>query len=352
VYNVSTGEKERIGRILRMHSNEREEVDEIFSGDIAATVGLKNTKTGNTLCDENAQVILENIVFPEPVISIRIEPKTKADEEKLTIALNKLSDEDPTFRIRRDHETGETIISGMGELHLEIIVDRLRREFNVDVSVGKPQVAYRESIKDEIETETKYVKQSGGRGQYGHVKIRLKPKEKGTGFEFIDEIKGGTIPKEYIPAVEKGIKEAMAKGVVAGYPMVDIQATLYDGSYHDVDSSEMAFGIAGSMAFQDGAKKARAYLLEPVMKVEITVPEEYFGDVIGDISSRRGKVEESSDRNNLKILEVTVPLSEMFGYATTLRSLSKGRANFSMEFGNYEEVPMNISQEVVEGRRK
>lgn len=352
VYNVSTGEKERIGRILRMHANDREEVDEIFSGDIAATIGLKNTKTGNTLCDEKALIVLENIVFPEPVISIRIEPKTKADEEKLGVSLSKLSDEDPTFKVRRDHETGETIISGMGELHLEIIVDRLRREFGVEADVGRPQVAYREGIKTEVETETKYVKQSGGRGQYGHVKLRIKPKEKGTGFEFIDEIKGGTIPKEYIPSVEKGIKEAMAKGVVAGYPMVDIQVTLYDGSYHDVDSSEMAFAIAGSMAFQDGAKKAGAYLLEPVMKVEVVVPEEYFGDIIGDLSSRRGKVEESSDRGNLKVLEVSVPLSEMFGYATALRSLTKGRANFSMEFGKYEEVPGNIALDIIEGRRK
>lgn len=352
VYNVSTGEKERIGRILRMHSNEREEVDEIFSGDIAATVGLKNTKTGNTLCDEKAPIILENIVFPDPVISVRIEPKTKADEEKLSVALSKLSDEDPTFKVKRDHETGETIISGMGELHLEIIVDRLRREFNVYANVGKPQVAYRETIRSEVESEIKYAKQSGGRGQYGHVKIKLRPKEKGTGFEFIDEIKGGTIPKEYIPAVEKGVKEAMAKGVVAGYPMVDVQVTLYDGSYHDVDSSEMAFSIAGSMALQDGAKKAGAFLLEPIMKVEVTVPEEYFGDVIGDLSSRRGKVDESNDRNNLKVIDVSVPLSEMFGYATALRSLTKGRGNFNMEFNRYEEVPGNIAQDVIEGRRK
>jgi elongation factor G len=352
VYNVSTGEKERIGRILRMHSNDREEVDEIYAGDIAATVGLKNTKTGNTLSDEGNQVILENIVFPDPVISVRIEPKTKADEEKLSVALSKLSDEDPTFKVKRDHETGETIISGMGELHLEIIVDRLKREFTVDANVGKPQVAYREGIKNEVEHETKYAKQSGGRGQYGHVKLKIKPKEKGTGFEFIDEIKGGVIPKEYIPSVEKGIKEAMVKGVVAGYPMVDVEVTLYDGSYHDVDSSEMAFHIAGSMAFQEGAKQAGAYLLEPVMNVEVTIPEEYFGDIIGDLSSRRGKVEESSDRGGLKVIDATVPLSEMFGYATTLRSLTKGRGNFSMEFGLYEEVPGNIAQEVVEGRRK
>ena len=352
VLNTITGEKERIGRIVRMHSAEREEVKEVFAGDIAATVGLKNTRTGNTLCDGDHPIVLEKIEFPEPVISIRIEPKSKADQEKMGVALKKLSDEDPTFRIKGDIETGETIISGMGELHLEVLVDRMKREFSVEASVGRPQVAYKETIKSEMEAESKYVRQSGGRGQYGHVKIRIKPMERGKGFAFVDEIKGGVIPKEFIPAVEKGIKEAVDKGIVAGYPMIDVEATLYDGSFHDVDSSENAFKIAGSMALQDAAKRANPVLLEPIMKLEVVVPEEFFGDVIGDLSSRRGSVEETNDRLNLKVIDVKVPLSEVFGYATTLRSISEGRGNFTMEFDSYQEVPQNIAQEIVEGKRK
>jgi len=352
VYNSNTGEKERISRILRMTGNKREDLDEVCAGDIASTVGLKNTTTGDTLCDEREPVILEEITFSKPVISIRIEPKNKIDEEKMNIGLKKLSDEDPTFTIRTDQDTGETIISGMGELHLEILVDRLKREFNVLANIGKPQVAYKETIRNSSQAESKYARQSGGRGQYGHVLIRLEPKEKGGGFEFIDEIKGGTIPKEFIPAIEKGIKEAMNKGVMAGYPMVDIAVTLYDGSFHDVDSSEFAFKIAGSMAFQDGAKKAGLVLLEPIMKLEIVVPSEYFGDIIGDLSSRRGQIKETKDRLNLKIIEGTVPLAEMFGYATTIRSLTKGRGTFTMEFDHYGETPQNLAQEIVEGRSK
>ena len=352
VLNSTTGEKERIGRILRMHANEREEVSEIFSGDIAATVGLKNTRTGNTLCDENNPIILEKISFPEPVISIRIEPKTKADQEKMGVALRRLAEEDPTFRVKGDIETGETIISGMGELHLEIITDRMRREFKVEANVGKPQVAYKETIKNEAEAEGKYIRQSGGRGQYGHVWLRLEPKERGQGFEFLDEIKSGIIPREYIPAVEKGIKEAMDKGVVAGYPMVDLSAALYDGSFHEVDSSEIAFKIAGSMAFQAAAKRAKAVILEPIMRLEVVVAEDFFGDAIGDLSARRGKIEETKDRINLKVIDAKVPLSEMFGYATSLRSLTEGRGTFTMEFDHYEEVPGNIAQEIIEGKRK
>ncbi|MFH1656426.1 MAG: elongation factor G [Candidatus Nealsonbacteria bacterium] len=350
--NSVTGEKERIGRILRMHAAEREEVKQVFTGDIAATVGLKNTKTGNTLCDPQKPIVLEKIEFPEPVISIRIEPKSKADQEKMGVALKKLSDEDPTFRIKGDIETGETIISGMGELHLEVLVDRMKREFSVEASVGRPQVAYKETIKQEMEAEAKYIKQSGGRGQYGHVWLRVKPLERGTGFKFIDAIKGGSIPKEFIPAVEKGVKEATDKGVVAGYPLIDVEATLYDGSYHDVDSSENAFKVAGSMAFQQAAKKAKPVLLEPIMKLEVVVPDNFFGDTVGDLSSRRGRIEETNDRLNLKIIDAKVPLSEIFGYATTLRSLTEGRGNFTMEFSSYEEVPSNIAQEIVEGKRR
>jgi elongation factor G len=352
VLNANTGEKERIGRILRMHASEREEVDEVYAGDIAATVGLKNTKTGNTMCDETAPIVLEQISFPEPVISIRIEPKSKEDQEKMGVALRRLSDEDPTFRVKTDIETGEIIISGMGELHLEIIVDRMKREFNVEASVGRPQVAYRETIKKEAAAEGKYIKQSGGRGQYGHVWVKVNPKEKGKGFEFIDEIKGGVIPREFIPAVEKGVREAMEKGVVAGYPMVDIAVTLYDGSFHEVDSSENAFKIAGSMAFKDACRKANSILLEPVMKLEVIVPENFFGDAIGDLSARRGKIEETKDRLNLKIIDSKVPLAEMFGYATSIRSLTEGRGNFTMEFSHYEEVPANIAQEIIEGKRR
>ncbi len=352
VLNSVTGEKERIGRILRMHANEREEVEEIFTGDIVATVGLKNTSTGHTLCDEAHPIVLEKITFPEPVISVRIEPKSKADQEKMALALKRLSEEDPTFKVKTDLETGETIISGMGELHLEIIVDRMRREFKVEGNVGRPQVAYKETIKGEAESEGKYIKQSGGRGQYGHVWLRIKPKERGEGFEFVDEIKGGIIPREFIPAVEKGVKEAMEKGVVAGYPMTDLQATLYDGSFHEVDSSELAFKIAAFTAFQEAAKKAKPVLLEPIMKIEITCPEESFGDVLGDFSSRRGKVESISERLNMKVIDGKVPLAEMFGYATILRSLTEGRGTFTMEFDHYEEVPPNIAQEIIEGKRK
>jgi len=352
VLNTSTGERERIGRILRMHANDREEVEEIFCGDIGATVGLKNTSTGHTLCDEANPIVLEKITFPEPVISIRIEPKTKADQEKMGTALRRLMDEDPTFRVKGDIETGETIISGMGELHLDIIADRLRREFKVEANVGRPQVAYKETIKEEAEAEGKYIRQSGGRGQYGHVFLRVEPKERGKGFEFLNEIKGGIIPQEFIPAVEKGIKEAMDKGVVAGYPMVDLSCALYDGSFHEVDSSEIAFKIAGSMAFQAAAKRAKAIILEPIMKLEVVIPEEFFGDIIGDLASRRGKIEETSDRLQMKVIDAKVPLAEMFGYATSIRSLTEGRGTFTMEFDKYEEVPSNISLEIIEGKRR
>ena len=350
--NSTTNEKERIGRILRMHSAEREEVEDLYTGDIAATVGLKNTTTGHTLCEENHPIILEQITFPEPVISVRIEPKTKIDQEKMGVALKKLTDEDPTFRVKSDLETGEMIISGMGELHLEIITDRLKREFKVEVGVGKPQVSYKETIKKEFKAEGKYIKQSGGRGQYGHVWLRIEPQERGKGFEFVDEIKGGVIPREFIPAVKKGIIEAMDKGVVAGYPMVDLKAALYDGSFHEVDSSEIAFSIAGSIAFQEAAKQASPILLEPIMKLEVVVPEEFFGDTIGDLSARRGKIEETQDRLSLKIIDAKVPLANMFGYATSLRSLTEGRGTFTMEFDHYQEVPQNIAQEVIEGKRK
>jgi elongation factor G len=352
VLNATTGEKERIGRLLRMYSNDRKEIDEVRAGDIAATVGLKNTSTGHTLCDENHPIILEKISFPDPVIDIRVEPKTKADQEKMGLALKKLSDEDPTFRVKTDSETGETIIGGMGELHLDIMVDRMKREFKVDAEVGRPQVAYKETIKINAEAQGKFIKQSGGRGQYGDVHIRVEPKERGTGFEFVDEIKGGVIPKEYINPARKGIEEAMEKGVVAGYPMVDLKATLYDGSFHEVDSSEMAFKIAGSMALQAAAKKANPVLLEPIMKLEVTVPQEFFGDAIGDISSRRGKIEDTQDQMESKIINVKVPLSEMFGYATNLRSLTQGRGTFTMEFDHYEDVPANVAQEIISGKRK
>jgi len=350
--NTTTQEKERIGRILRMHANQREEVEEIFTGDIVATVGLKNTSTGHTLCDEASPIILEKITFPEPVIGIRIEPKTKADQEKMSSALRRLAEEDPTFRVKGDPETGETIISGMGELHLEIIVDRMKREFKVEGNVGRPQVAYKETIKEMATAEGKYIRQTGGRGQYGHVWLRIEPKMRGEGFEFVDEIKGGIIPQEFIPAVEKGVKEAMNKGILAGYPMVDITCALYDGSFHEVDSSEIAFKIAGSIALQQAAKRAKPILLEPVMKLEVISPADFFGDVIGDLSARRGKIEETKDRLNLKVIDVKVPLSEMFGYATSLRSLTEGRGTFTMEFDHYEEVPQNIAQEIIEGKRR
>ncbi len=352
VLNSTTGKKERIGRIIRMHAAEREEVEEVFTGDIAATVGLKDTSTGHSLCDENHPILLEKISFPEPVVSIRIEPKTKADQEKLSLALKRLSEEDPTFKIKSNLETGETIISGMGELHLEVIVDRMKREFKVEANIGRPQVAYKETIKAEAEAEGKYIRQSGGRGQYGHVWLRVSPKPRGEGFEFIDEIKGGIIPKEFIPAVEKGVKEAMEKGIVAGYPMIDMRAVLYDGSFHEVDSSEVAFKIAASQALQEASKKANPVILEPIMKTEVIVPSEFFGDVIGDLNSKRGRIEETKDRLDLKIIDAKVPLAEMFGYATVLRSMTEGRGNFTMEFDHYEEVPANIAQEIIEGKRR
>ncbi len=352
VLNSTTGEKERIGRILRMHSAEREELEEIYAGEIGATVGLKNTATGNTFCAEDHPIILEKITFPEPVISVRIEPKTKADQEKMGMALRRLAEEDPTFRIKGDLETGETIISGMGELHLEILVDRMKREFKVEGNIGRPQVAYKETIKGEAEAEGKYIRQSGGRGQYGHVFLRVKPKGMGEGFEFINEIKGGTIPQEFIPAVGKGVKEAMEKGVVAGYPMVDIEVVLYDGSFHEVDSSEIAFKIAGSTAFQEAAKRAKAILLEPIMRLEVIVPEEFFGEVIGNLNARRGNIEEAKDRLKMKVIDAKVPLAEMFGYATALRSLTEGRGTFTMEFDHYQEVPQNIAREIIEGKRR
>ena len=336
-----------------MHANSREEVKEVYAGNIASTVGLKDTKTGDTLCDPDNPVILEGIEVPEPVISLRIEPKTKADQEKMGIALKKLSDEDPTFRIRGDIETGETIISGMGELHLDIIVDRMKREFTVEANVGRPQVAYKETIKQTAQAEGKYIKQSGGRGQYGHVWLRLEPNEKGKGFEFINEIKGGVIPQEFIPAAEKGIREALDKGVTAGFPMVDVKVALYDGSYHDVDSSEIAFKIAANMAFQEAAKRAKPILLEPIMKVEVIVPDNFLGEITGDLSSRRGHIEEMADRSplNLKVVKAKVPLSEMFGYATTLRSLTQGRGTSTMEFAYYEEVPQSVAAQIVEGKK-
>jgi elongation factor G len=352
VLNANTGEQERISRILRMHANTRQELDSLSAGEIGATVGLKATSTGNTLCDKDHPVILEKIVFPEPVIGIRVEPKTKADQEKLIMSIRKLTEEDPTFRIKEDVETGETIISGMGELHLDIIADRLKREFHVEANYGRPQVAYKETITGEAQGEEKYARQSGGKGQYGHVLLRVAPRERGQGFEFVDEIKGGSIPKEFIKPVEKGVSEAMDKGVVAGYPMVDVQVTLYDGSFHEVDSSEFAFKIAGSLAFQQAAKKAKPVILEPVMKMEVVTPEDFFGQVISDLSSRRGKIEETSERIGMKVIDASVPLSETFGYATSIRSLTEGRASFTMEFDRYEPVPGNIAQEIIDGKRK
>lgn len=331
-----------------MHANKREEIKEVYSGDIAAAVGLKYTTTGDTLCDPDKLVILESMVFPDPVISVAIEPKTKADQEKLGISLQKLAQEDPTFRVNSDLETGQTIISGMGELHLEIIVDRLLREFKVDANVGAPQVAYRETIRSTVSQEHKYAKQTGGKGQYGHVFLRIEPLEPGAGFEFIDEIKGGVIPREYIPAVEKGIVEALDSGVMAGYPMVDVRAAVYDGSYHDVDSSEMAFKIAASICFKEACRKASPVLLEPIMAVEVVTPEDYMGDVMGDLNSRRGRIEGMSDQAAAKVIKAMVPLAQMFGYATDLRSATQGRAAYSMQFDHYEEVPKNIAQEIIE----
>jgi elongation factor G len=347
VANTSKNSEERISQILRMHADKSEDVKEVYSGDIAAVVGLKNTTTGNTLCDPDKPILLESMHFPEPVISVAIEPKSKSDEERLGIALNRLSEEDPTFRVRTDDETSQTIISGMGELHLEILVDRMKREFNVQANVGRPQVAYRETIRNKVESEGKYIKQTGGRGQYGHCWIILEPQEAGKGFEFVDAIKGGRIPREYIPAVGKGIQEALESGVLAGYPVVDVKCTVFDGSYHDVDSSEMAFKIAGSMAFKEGAKKAKPVLLEPVMKFEVTTPEDYMGTIIGDLNSRRAQVNENEQRGNARVVRGIVPLAEMFGYATTVRSLSQGRASFNLEPSHYAEVPRNVADEII-----
>ena len=352
VYNPVKGKRERIGRIVQMHSNKREELKEVYAGDIAAAIGLKEVTTGDTLCDSSNIITLERMEFPEPVISVAVEPKTKADQEKMGIALGKLAAEDPSFRVHTDEESGQTIISGMGELHLDVLVDRMKREFNVEANVGKPQVAYRETIRGSIEHEAKFVRQSGGRGQYGHVYLRLEPQEQGAGYEFVNEIVGGVIPKEYIPAVDKGIQEQMENGVLAGYPVIDVKASLFDGSFHDVDSSEMAFKIAGSMCFKEGAKKANAVILEPMMKVEVVTPEDYMGDVIGDLNRRRGMVHGMEDGPAGKIVNAEVPLAEMFGYATDLRSMSQGRASYSMEFEKYNEVPSNIAKEIIEQRSK
>ena len=353
VLNTRSGQQERISRIVRLHADQREEIKEIYAGNIAATVGLKDTKTGDTLCDPSNPITLEGINVPEPVISLRVEPKTRADQEKMSIALRKLSDEDPTFKIRTDEETAETIISGMGELHLEIIVDRMKREFGVSVNVGRPQVAYKETIGGTAEAEGKYIRQSGGRGQYGHVWLRVEPRERGAGFEFVNAIRGGIIPEEFINPCEKGIREALDKGVVAGFPLVDIKATLYDGSYHEVDSSEIAFKIASSAALQEAAKRAKPMLLEPIMKVEVIMPDNFTGEVTGDLASRRGQILSINDRSplNLKVVDSRVPLSEMFGYATSLRSLTEGRGTFNMEFSRYEVVPQNIAQQIVEGKK-
>ncbi|MGH9610636.1 MAG: elongation factor G, partial [Bryobacteraceae bacterium] len=347
VYNPVKGKKERIGRILQMHSNTRQEIKEVRAGDIAAAVGLKDVTTGDTLSDADKIIVLERMDFPDPVIAVAVEPKTKADQEKMGIALQKLAQEDPSFRVRTDEESGQTIISGMGELHLEIIVDRMRREFSVEANVGRPQVAYRETVRKSVEQEGKFVRQSGGRGQYGHVWIRLEPRERGEGYEFVNKVVGGVIPKEYIPAVDKGIQEQLANGVIAGYPVVDVGVTLYDGSYHDVDSSEMAFKIAGSMAFKQAMVKGGGYILEPVMKVEVVTPEDYMGDVVGDLNRRRGMVQNMEEVPAGKIVRAEVPLAEMFGYATSMRSATQGRATYSMEFSHYAEAPSNVADEVI-----
>lgn len=357
IINASTGQKERVGRLVRMHANHREEIKEVYSGDIAAIVGLKNITTGHTLCDESRPLLLESIIFPEPVIKIAVEPKTKADQEKMGIALNRLAEEDPTFRIETDEETNQTLISGMGELHLDVLVDRMKREFKVEANVGKPQVAYRETIKNMAEAEGRYIKQSGGRGQYGHCWLRIEPYQpsvevkdntkKKENFEFVNKIKGGAIPKEYIPAIKKGVAEAMQQGVLAGYPMVDIKIEVYDGSYHEVDSSEIAFKMAGILAFKDACKKANPILLEPIMKIEAITPEEYMGNIVGDLNSKRGQIDQMTDRGKTKVILAKVPLAEMFGYATTLRSMSQGRANYTMEFLHYAEVPRHIAEEIM-----
>ncbi len=349
VLNAATGEKERVGRILRMYANHREDIEEVFAGEIAAT---KNTFTGHTLCDPNRPVVLEAITFPEPVISIAVEPKTKADQEKMGVALQKLTEEDPTFKVKNDEETSQTIMWGMGELHLEILVDRMKREFKVEANVGRPQVAFKETIRGSAEGEGKYIHQSGGRGQYGHCWLRVEPNEKGKGYEFINELKGGVIPKEFVPPIQKGVKEALERGVLAGYPLIDIKVAVFDGSYHDVDSSEAAFKLAGSFALQAAVKKAGLILLEPIMKIEVITPEQFMGDVIGNLSSKRGQIKEMRDRAGIKVIDSDVPLAEMFGYATDLRSMSQGRASYTMEFSHYAEVPANKAQEIIEGKKK
>ncbi|MBI5421133.1 MAG: elongation factor G [Parcubacteria group bacterium] len=351
VLNSVKGEQERIGRLVRMHANHREEIEEMYAGDLGAVVGLKTTFTGDTLCDSATPIVLEKIIFPEPVISVRIEPKTKADQEKMGIALRRLAQEDPTFRIISDQETNETLIYGMGELHLEILVDRMFREFKVEANVGRPQVAYKEAIKAKAEAEGKYIRQSGGKGQYGHVRLRIEPRERGAGFEFTNAIKGGAIPQEFIPAVEKGVKEATMKGVLAGYPVVDVAVTLYDGSYHDVDSSESAFKIAGSMAFQEAAKRGGISILEPIMKVQVIIPIQFLGDVSGDLNAKRGRIESIDERLNVKVIDVKVPLSEMFGYATKIRSMTEGRGIFTMEFDSYQEMPKNVAELMMAGKK-
>ncbi|MCQ2387497.1 MAG: elongation factor G, partial [Clostridia bacterium] len=347
VYNSTKGKRERIGRILKMHSNHREEVEEIYSGDICAIVGLKDTTTGDTLCEETKPIILEKMEFPEPVIQVAIEPKTKADQEKMGFALAKLAEEDPTFKTYTDGETGQTIIAGMGELHLDIIVDRLRREFKVDANVGQPQVSYKETIRKAVDAEGLFKRQTGGHGQYGHCKIHLIPQEPGKGYEFVDETVGGSIPKEFIQPVNKGIQEASKNGILAGYEVVDFKVVVYDGSYHDVDSSEMAFKVAGSMALKDGLQKANPVLLEPVMKVEITTPDNYFGDIMGNVTARRGIIQGNEDRNGLKVIEAHIPLAEMFGYATDLRSRTQGRGNYTMQFDHYAEVPKSVAEKIM-----
>ncbi len=347
VLNASSRTRERMGRIVRLHANHREDVEEVYTGDIAAVVGLKSTTTGNTLCDEDQPIILESISFPEPVISVAIEPKTKVDQEKMGLALQKLAEEDPSFRIKSDEETGQTIISGMGELHLEIIVDRMKREFRVEANVGKPQVAYKETIRSISQAEGKYIRQTGGHGQYGHCWLRLEPQERGKGFEFLDEIRGGVVPKEFILPIHKGVKEAMDNGVLAGYPVVDIKVAVYDGSYHDVDSSEAAFKIAGSIAFQEAFKRGNPFLLEPIMKIEVITSESYMGEVIGDLNSKRGQILEMRDRTGVKVIDAYIPLAEMFGYATSLRSMTQGRGSYTMEFDHYAEVPRHVAEEII-----
>ncbi len=352
ILNSTKNVQERIGRIVRMHANQREEVEEIYAGEIAAIVGLKSTTTGDTLCDPDHGVILEKITFPEPVIGIRIEPKTKADQEKMGTALHRLAEEDPTFRVAGDPDTGETIISGMGELHLEVLVDRMKREFGVEANVGRPQVAYKETIMGEGEAEGKYIKQSGGRGQYGDVWLRVKPLERGKGFVFLNEIKGGSIPQEFIGPTEKGVKESLDRGILAGYPVVDVEVTLYDGSFHEVDSSEAAFKIAGSMAFQEAAKRAKPVILEPIMKIQVLIPTNFLGEITGSLNSKRGRIEEITDRPGLKVIDAKVPLSEMFSYTTELRSMTQGRGSFTMEFDHYEPAPQNVAQLIIEGKKR